>query len=74
MVAVPAEIPLTMPVAETEALALPLLHTPPDTVSVRAIEAASQTTSGPLIAPALGSGFTVIILLAAAVPQLLVTV
>lgn len=55
---------------------LTLLHTPPISPvgSPSVIVAAGQTTKPPVIAPALGKGFTVTTAVAAAVPQLFVTV
>ena len=52
------------------------VHTPPASPDalLRAAVAVGQTVKVPVIAPALGSGFTVTTLVAAAVPQLLVTV
>jgi len=59
MYAMPAAIPVTMPVDEpTVAVAVRLLlHVPPDAVSCKAVVAPMQTLSTPVIGP--GSGFTV---------------
>ncbi len=75
IIEVPAAMPVTTPVAlmvatpvETE------LHTPPATASLKAVVIVGQTTSVPVILPALGDGLTVTTAVAATVPQLLVTV
>ena len=70
---VPGVTPVTTPVGDTVALPEVLLHTPPGAASTRLIVAATQTTFGPVMVPALGRGFTVTTRVAAAVPQLLVT-
>jgi hypothetical protein len=72
---VPAVTPVTTPVALT--LATPVdteLHTPPPAASVRFVVVVGQTVRPPVIVPAFGAGFTVTTLVAATVPQLLVTV
>ncbi len=76
MVDVPGIIPVTTPVALTVATPVETeLHTPPAARSVSAVvPPAGQTVSPPVIAPAFGAGLTVTIAVAAAVPQLLVTV
>ena len=50
------------------------LQTPPLDPSLRVVVAVGHTVAVPLIAPALGNGFTVTTFVAAVVPQLLVTV
>ncbi len=73
MVAVPAVIPVTTP-AVTDALLLLLVHAPPLAASVSVIVAPSHTLLLPVTVPAFGAGLTVTMLVATAVPQLLVTV
>ena len=71
----PADKPATKPVASTVAVAgMVLVHAPPVAASVNAVFAPAQTVGIPVIVPALGSGLTVTIRVAAAVPQLLVKV
>ena len=75
MVVVPAATPVTIPsVPMVAAAVLVLLQTPPPATSERAIDAPVQTEDAPLILPAEAIAFTVIIAVAAAVPQPLVTV
>ncbi len=77
MVDVPVATPVTTPdVLIVATPVLTLLHTPPRSPvgSASAMVAVGQTTSPPVIAPALGAGFTVTTTVAATVPQLLVTV
>ena len=75
MVVVPGIIPVTRPDVFTVAtLVAVLLHVPPVTTSVKFIVAEGQTVDRPVIAPAFGAGSTVMIAVAATVPQLLVTV
>lgn len=73
---VPKVIPVTTPVEEpTVATAgVAELHAPPPTVSLKVVVAPGQTVNIPLIIPALGEGLTVTILVAATVPQPLLTV
>ena len=71
---VPAFTPVTNPILDTVALALPALHTPPGTDAVSDIEEAIHTLSAPLIVPAFGSGFTVRPRVVVAVPHALLTV
>ena len=72
---VPAEMPVTTPNASTVPLAgFTLLHTPPAAASERVVVAPTQTVNVPSTAVAFGNGLTVTILVAVAVPQLLVTV
>ena len=74
MVAVPAVTPVTTPRADTDALPELLLQPPNVPVVLSVIVDATQTTFGPLIVPAFGNGLMVTTLVAAAVPQLFVTV
>ena len=75
MVVLPEAIPLTTPVALTEPTdGVTLLHAPPAAPSVSAVLAPAQTTGVPVIVPAFGNALTVTTCVAAAVPQLLVTV
>jgi hypothetical protein len=65
MVAVPAATPVVIPVEPTVAIPMALeLHTPPVVALLRAIVAAAHTADAPVIVPALGNGFTVIVLVA----------
>lgn len=60
MVAAPAPIPVTTPVALTFATALLLVaQLPTDTVGDNVIDAPAQTDAGPDSAPASGNGFIV---------------
>ena len=71
----PIATPVTLPVASTVAIAgLALLHTPPETDSVKVTKALIHTEEGPDIAPMEGEGLTVIIDVSKTEPQLLVTV
>ena len=75
MVDVPAEIPVTTPVALIVATPVDTeLQTPPATASVRLVVVVGHSVKVPVIDPALGAGFTVTTAVAAAVPQLFVTV
>jgi hypothetical protein len=74
MMAVPAVTPVTTPVGLTDALVLPLLHTPPETLLVRVIVLATHTLVGPLMVPGGGVGSTVTTNVVYTEPQLLVTV
>jgi len=67
-VSTPAAIPVTVPPA-TDADVLLLLQVPPVAGSVSTIAAPAQTDDGPEIKPADGDAFTVIVLVAEAVPQ-----
>ena len=70
----PALIPATMPVAETEATdGLLLAHVPPLTLSVNVADVPVQSDGVPLIAAALGAGFTIMLVVAKAVPQVVIT-
>jgi hypothetical protein len=72
MVAMPAVRAVTAPVAETVATAgLLLVHQPVEAVPVKLETVPVQAVAGPLTVPALGKAFTVIILDAEAVPQVL---
>ena len=72
--AVPNAIPETTPVLLIVATAvLLLLQLPPVAPSVKEVDEPAQTAAAPLIVPADGSGLTVTICVAAAVPQLFVT-
>lgn len=73
MVSVPAEIPVTMPVVPMAASVLLLLHVPPAMPSVNVIEEATHTLDRPVITPAFGEGFIVMVFVAVAVLQVLVT-
>ena len=73
MVSAPAVTPVTTP-PETVALILLLLHVPPVTPSVKVIAEPAHTLDAPVILPAFGVGFTVMVLVTVAVPQLLVIV
>ncbi len=78
MVVVPGATPDTRPVDEfMVAVAVETdVHTPPASPVglLSPLVPEGHVVNAPVIAPALGSGFTVTILVAAAVPQLLVTV
>ena len=75
MVAVPADTPLTLPDASTDAIAaLLVLHDPPDTVSDNVVVAPTHTVDAPVITPPDGDVFTVNDVVALAAPQLPVTV
>ena len=68
-------MPVTIPVALTVATPVETeLHTPPATASVRLVVVVGHITSAPVMRPAFGAGFTVTTAVAAAVPQLFVTV
>jgi hypothetical protein len=74
IVAAPALTPVITPRALMLAMAaLLLLQVPPDMVSVKVDEAPAQTVVVPPMVPALAAGFTVILLVAVAVPQAVVT-
>ena len=75
MVVVPADTPVTIPVALTVARAgIEELHAPPPTPLLNEVVAVGQTVAVPVIVPAFGKRFTVNIIDVAAVPQLFVTV
>ncbi len=72
---VPADTPVTTPVAPTVATpALLLLHVPPVVALARVVVPFEHIVVPPVIAATVGSGFTVITLVAVAVPQPLVMV
>ena len=71
IVVVPVETPVTRPSVPIVATTVFVLdHTPPPVTSESEIEALVQTEVAPLILPADGVGLTVIIAVAATVPQL----
>ena len=80
MLAVPPDIPVTVPAPAPDGvtvatLVLLLIHTPPAVASENMVFAPAQKVVAPLvIAPATGSGFTVNDTLAVATPQLFDTV
>ena len=75
MVVLPAAKPATTPDVFTDPVdGAVLLHTPPAAASVSDVLAPTQTTGVPVIVPASGNPLTVTTCVAAAVPQLLVTV
>ena len=75
--AVPVITPVTTPVVlpTVAMVGEPDVHVPPPPLdgSLRVIEVAGQTTLAPSIVPALGAAFTLIVLVADAVPHILVT-
>lgn len=73
MVSRPAESPPTTPVESTVAWVLVALHVPPVPVVVSVMPEPTHTLPGPVMVPASGSGFTVILVVAATVPQPVVT-
>lgn len=75
MVTVPAATPFTIPVdAPTVAIVLLLLlQVPPLTVEVSVAGVPVHTLDGPLMVPAVAPALTVTVVVATAVPQLLVT-
>ena len=75
MVAAPVLIPVTVPVALTEAIAaLDVVQVPPPAASVSVMLAPIHTTEGPDIVPALAVVFTVIATDVEAVPHEVVDV
>ena len=75
MVVVPLATPVTTPVEETLAIEeLPLLQAPPATVSLRVTVLVAHTLVGPVMVPAKGVALTVMVLVAATVPQVLLLV
>jgi hypothetical protein len=75
MVAVPAVTPVTVPVLPTVATPVAvLLHAPPVAASVKPVVEPAHTIAVPVMLPADGNGLTVTVVVAAAVPQPLVTV
>ena len=73
MVLVPADMGVTAPPAEIDAVVLPTFQAPPGDKSVNATGPPKQTTAGPVIVPADGERFIVSTCEATAVPQLFVT-
>ena len=73
MVAVPTATPVTSPDGLTKADTLPLHHMPPGEASVNGVDEPTQTEEAPLMVPATGSGLTVAMVVATAVPHMLVT-
>ena len=68
-------MPVTVPVALTVATpAVLLLHTPPAAASANVVAVPVHTVVVPVIVPAVGVADTVTVVVAVAVPQLLVTV
>jgi hypothetical protein len=75
MDAVPGATPVTTPAPLTDATeVLLLLHTPPAAPSVNVVVFPAHIVVDPLMVPALGAAFTVIVLEALTEPQLLITV
>ena len=76
MTVVPLVTPVTKPEVEFTVATpvLTLLHTPPLAASLSAVVTRPHIDGVPVMVPALGKGFTVNTFVAAAVPQLLVTV
>ena len=74
MVAIPGAMPVTLPALTVAIAGAVLLHVPPAILLLRLMEEPAHTAEGPLMVPALASGFTVIFADAVAVPQGVVTV
>jgi hypothetical protein len=75
MVAVPAVMPVTVPVLPTVATPVAvLLHVPPVAASLKPVAEPTHTDAVPVMLPADGNGLTVTVVVAADVPQPLVTV
>ena len=75
MVVVPAVRPFTTPVALTVATPVDTeVHAPPPAASVRLVADPAHTVSVPVMLPAFGDALTVTTTVAAAEPQLFVTV
>ena len=72
MVAVPAVIPVTIPVLPTVAsVVLLLFHEPPAVASLNRVLLPTQTVGMPVILAGVdGNGFTVMVVVAEALPQL----
>ena len=71
----PDDMPVTIPVGLTvQTKGATLLHVPPGVASVKAVLEPTHTNAMPEIAPAGDKELTVTTCVAAAVPQLLVTV
>ena len=72
ILSIPATTPVTKP-HETVAFVLLVLHAPPATISVKAIDAPTHTLDSPVIMPAEGSVITVIVFIEVATPHEVVT-
>jgi hypothetical protein len=73
IMAIPAEMPVTTPPDETEAIATLLLaHVPPAVASASVIEPPSHTESGPVIAATVGAVIIESCFVTKDVPQVLV--
>ena len=76
MVTLPALMAVAEPVALLMLLTvgLLLLHTPPVTVEEKVAPVPAHKVAGPVMVPTEGAGLTVILVVAVAVPQVVVTV
>jgi hypothetical protein len=74
MIFVPTDTGVTTPPLVIVAVALLMLHTPPDTASLNVTAEPRQIVPGPNIVPEPGNGITVTTWDATAEPQLAVTV
>jgi len=74
MVSRPGVMPVTTPPALMVALPLLALHTPPEVALLKVMAAPAHTLVAPVIAPTAGGPIMVIVFVAAAEPQLLLTV
>ena len=75
MMVEPADTPNTLPLASTVAMpVLPEIHVPPLPVVVKVVLLPTHTLAVPDSVPGLGAGYTPTAIVAAKVPQLLVTV
>jgi hypothetical protein len=75
IIAVPADMPVTIPVVLAIAMpTAPVLQIPPLAELLNEVVLPAQTVAVPVMVPASGSGLTVTICVATAVPQLFVTV
>ena len=69
------DTPVTLPDPSTVATPVAvLLHAPPEVVSLKPVTEPTHTVAVPVMLPADGNGLTVTVVVAAAVPQPLVTV
>ena len=74
MVTVPVDTPVTTPVEDTVAtVGLLLVQAPPVAVSPRDVVPPTHNVDVPVIVPVFGSGLMVTVIIAVAVPQLLLT-
>jgi hypothetical protein len=74
MIAVPADTPVTTPVALTVAFAgVELVHVPPVVALVNVVVPPGATVVAPVVVLTIGIALTVITLVAAAMPQLLLS-